>query len=79
MKVCRNRYVSALVKLILLGVFFGITGCVRVQPWERGTLAKKEMSMNPNPNLSKFRDHVFNSKESSIGGHTGGGGGCGCN
>jgi hypothetical protein len=54
-------------------------GCSTVAPWERGNLAKKEMGINPAPNLNSFRDHIFTSKEAAQGGHSGSGGGCGCN
>ncbi|WAR46474.1 DUF4266 domain-containing protein [Methylomonas rapida] len=54
-------------------------GCSKVSPWERGNLAREDMSINPNPNLNRFRDHIFTSKEASQGGHSGAGGGCGCN
>jgi Domain of unknown function (DUF4266) len=54
-------------------------GCETVSAWERGNLAKEEMGINPTPNQNAFRDHIFSSKEASQGGHTGAGGGCGCN
>lgn len=54
-------------------------GCAEISPWERGNLAKDNMSLEPNPNLSNFRDHIFTSKEASSGRLGGAGGGCGCN
>ncbi|WP_230874730.1 DUF4266 domain-containing protein [Methylomonas sp. LL1] len=42
-------------------------------------MAKETMGINPTPNLNKFRDHIYSSKEASQGGHSGAGGGCGCN
>ena len=66
-------------KLSLCCALLLAQGCSTVQPWERGNLAKKEMSPSPNPPLTGLRDHVFNSKEASQGGHGGIGGGCGCN
>jgi len=54
-------------------------GCATVAAWERGNLARKEMAINPTPNLNSFRDHIYSSKEASQGGHSGAGGGCGCN
>ena len=53
--------------------------CADVAPWERGNLAKDEMSLDPNPNLSHIRDHIFTSREAAQGGRGGSGGGCGCN
>jgi len=65
----------------LCGVFLslGILSACSVAPWERGNLAKREMSLTPNPALSTLRAHVFDSKEASSGGGGGSGGGCGCN
>jgi hypothetical protein len=56
-------------------------GCASVgpQPWEHDLLAKKEMQLNPNPNLTAFDEHIYFSKEGSSGGRTFDGGGCGCN
>lgn len=56
-----------------------LQGCVTVQPWEKGVLAKPEMSLNDNPLTSGLEDHTYFSKESSSGGKGFGGGGCGCN
>lgn len=49
------------------------------QPWEKGNLAKKEMTMNADPLDETFMQHVYFSKESASGGTGVGGGGCGCN
>lgn len=68
-----------LVKLLLICGVYGLQGCAEVSPWERGNLAKRDMALNPKPNLNHFRDHIFTSKEASQGGHSGSGGGCGCN
>lgn len=64
---------------ILFLAFALCEGCTSVAPWERGALAKPEMSITPDPNLTGLRDHIFFSKEGSQGGHGGTGGGCGCN
>lgn len=50
-----------------------------VKPWERGTLAKREMAITPSPALKKLRDHVFVSKEAAQGGYGSAASGCGCN
>lgn len=60
-------------------MFLVLSGCSNVSPWQRGNLAKTDMTISPDPNLRNYRDHIFNSKEASQGGHGGGGGGCGCN
>ena len=54
-------------------------GCATVEPWERGRLAKKEMSFEPDPMQAAFHRHVYFSKEASSGGTSTSGGGCGCN
>ena len=56
-----------------------LQGCAQVAPWERGTLARRDMSVAPNPALSGLRDHMHVSKEAAQGGHQGVSGGCGCN
>jgi len=79
MNIYYTPYLSFLLKGLLFCALAGNLGCTSVAPWERGNLAKQEMSLSPNPNLNKFRDHIFTSKEASQGGHGGAGGGCGCN
>lgn len=49
------------------------------QPWEKGNLAKTEMTMGGDPLTERFRQHAFQSKEAAAGGYGVGGGGCGCN
>ena len=55
-----------------------ICGCTNVEPWQRGTLAKPQMSSNPRPLQNKLRTHVHNSREAASGGDVAAGGGCGC-
>ena len=52
---------------------------VRVKPWERDLLALEEMSWDPDALQALRRSHIYFSKESSLGGGSAGGGGCGCN
>ncbi|MDD2738899.1 MAG: DUF4266 domain-containing protein [Methylomonas lenta] len=66
-------------KILCCSLFLLAQGCSSVSPWERGNLARDDMSINPSPNLNSFRNHIFTSKEASQGGHSGAGGGCGCN
>ena len=65
-----------LLPLILLAA---TAGCTPVQPWQREHLALKHMAFEPDPLESKFKQHVYTSKEGSSGGYGIGGGGCGCN
>jgi hypothetical protein len=50
-----------------------------VKPWQRGTLARENMSLNPNPVQTGLDEHIYFSKEAASGGSSVGGGGCGCN
>lgn len=54
-------------------------GCVRVQPHQRETLARRSMNPAPAPDEQKLDDHVEEYREGSIGGSGAAGGGCGCN
>ena len=51
----------------------------KVQPWEKGNLANKEMAFDPDTLETRFADHTYFSKEGASGGAGVGGGGCGCN
>jgi uncharacterized protein DUF4266 len=65
---------------VLLGLGIALSGCVSVQPWERGIQAKRCMQINPDPTATAFEQHVFEYREGSSGGYeTVGGSGCGCN
>ena len=71
----RKKTVAALVVLVaLLG-----SGCVRVQPWQRATLAKRCMVIGSNAGELQLEQHTFQYREGAAGGFGGGGGGCGCN
>ncbi len=50
-----------------------------VQPWEKGNLAKPEMTFEMDKQDTEFVEHTYSSKEGSSGGGGVGGGGCGCN
>ena len=56
-----------------------LVGCETVQPWQKGNLAKREMSFSPDPLQTRFEEHAYHSKEGASGGLSVGGGGCGCN
>lgn len=57
----------------------GCAAPAAVQPWEKGILAKPEMSFDPDALDKMFREHTYSSRESASGGAAVGGGGCGCN
>lgn len=73
------RFYTLLANLLLLSSLLSSLGCTTVAPWERGTMAKKEMAPDPNPKLNHLRDHIFTSREASQSSGSGSGGGCGCN
>ncbi|HEY0515324.1 MAG TPA: DUF4266 domain-containing protein [Thermoanaerobaculia bacterium] len=54
-------------------------GCATVRPWDRDLLAEKRMRFIPNPMLHGIDEHIYFSKEASMGGQDVSGGGCGCN
>ena len=66
-------------KLFLVVSVISCFGCSPVAPWQSGNLAKAEMAINPNPNVTHIREHVYTSREASQGGGFSAGGGCGCN
>ena len=66
-------------QLICLVAALGLGGCETVQPWERGTLARREMQWQPDPMEISLQAQINASKEASTGGQGAAGGGCGCN
>lgn len=64
---------------LLAVVLLLASGCATVHPWDRDLLAQKKMSFNPSPILQAIDEHIYFSKEASMGGIGAGGGGCGCN
>jgi hypothetical protein len=52
---------------------------VRVQPWERATLADYTMNPERDPLATANAEHVYSSREAATGGRAVGGSGCGCN
>lgn len=68
-----------LLLLALIGVTGLLTGCVNVQPWERGNLADPTMDAGRDPLGGMMSEHMWFSREAASGGRGVGGGGCGCN
>jgi hypothetical protein len=62
-------------------VLLALGGCADLgaKPWQRGTLARADMSLGCDPVQAGLDDHIYFSKEASSGGRGFGGGGCGCN
>lgn len=65
----------------LLLVCSVVCGCsiVPPQPWEKGVLARPEMTMDVDALESRYTEHIYTSKESASGSGAVGGAGCGCN
>jgi hypothetical protein len=74
---------KAMTKLLALAACLALVGgCSSMQPpqaWEKGNLAKPEMTMGGDPLDERFTQHIYSSKENASGGYGVGGGGCGCN
>jgi len=63
----------------LVGLLASCTSISPVAPWEKGYLAKPEMTFEVDVLDQNFTEHTYFSKEGSFGGAGVGGGGCGCN
>ncbi len=74
-----KRIIYVPIAVLLLSQLTGCASLERVKPWERGTLAKKEMALNSAGLDNALDDHIYFSKEGSSGGRGFAGGGCGCN
>jgi hypothetical protein len=76
-----RRIFAVLLTVIVVLLLLSIGGCtaMRVQPWDRDLLAEPRMSFDPEPMLSAIDQHIYFSKEGSVGGQEASGGGCGCN
>ena len=75
MRLCKIALLTLLIAIV-------VSGCASlniVQPWEKGNLAKPEMTFDSDRADSAFSEHIYGSKEAASGGATVGGGGCGCN
>ena len=56
-----------------------LAGCVRVAPYERETLARRDMDSGRDAELRAGEDHARAYREGSSGGGAVSSGGCGCN
>jgi hypothetical protein len=68
---------AVLAALVLSGC--GALQVEHVKPWQHDALAMPGMQIDPEPMISACDDHIYFSREASKGGHSYGGGGCGCN
>ncbi len=66
--------------LILLAASCAGCGAIKpVEAWEKGTLARPEMTFESDRLAQAYAEHIYFSKEAASGGNGVGGGGCGCN
>lgn len=56
-----------------------VTGCATIAPYERERLARRDMELDRNPELSAGQQHATAYREGSSGAEGASGGGCGCN
>ncbi len=71
------RFILAL--LLYLGGSSLFSGCVTVRPYERENLADRIMDFDAMGEERAMERHFLETREGSIGGHGGAGGGCACN
>jgi hypothetical protein len=69
----------SLLRLVLILVALGTSGCTAVQPWERATLSSYPMRPDRDPLAQAMAEHIYFSREAAAGGRSVGGSGCGCN
>lgn len=74
-----SRAVHAAVVAVVVVASSGCSNFEGPKPWEKGLLAKPEMTMESDPLDARFTQHIYSSKEAASGGYGVGGGGCGCN
>jgi hypothetical protein len=65
--------------LLLAACTLGLLGCATVAPYERERLARRDMELDRNPELSAGQQHATAYREGSNGAEGASGGGCGCN
>ena len=76
------RTMNALRIALLCSLVAALGGCAVYQPpqaWEKGELARTEMTMDAEALDQRYVQHIYTSKENATGGYGVGGGGCGCN
>lgn len=73
-----RRLLWAALAIVVMGLASGCAATA-VRPWDRDLLADPKMKFRPSPMMSAVDDHIYFSKEGSMGGASAAGGGCGCN
>jgi hypothetical protein len=70
---------APLLRVLLLAGLSSSAACVRVAPYERETLARRDMALARNGDIYYGEEHAHSYREGSSGGGDAKGGGCGCN
>jgi uncharacterized protein DUF4266 len=63
----------------LLGLALTLASCVRVKPYQRENLSRRDMIEDRAPGEARFNAHAAGAREGAEGGTGQPGGGCGCN
>ncbi len=66
-------------KLLPVLLLLSLGACVRVRPWEREHLARRQLDFGAERGEARFKGHLYETREGSRGGNGEPGGGCGCN
>jgi len=66
-------------RLLPLIVLVLASACATVPPYERETLARRDMQLQRNPDAAAGEQHATAYREGSSGAEGTSGGGCGCN
>ncbi len=65
--------------IVVVTLLASASACARVAPYERETLARRDMALGENGDLTAGEEHAEAYREGSSGGGDAKGGGCGCN
>ncbi len=78
-----SRAAASMRPLVFAFAISFLSGCSmigkHVNAYERSNLSKQGMLLVENPQEQSEINHMYNSREGSVGGMGGAGGGCGCN
>ena len=72
-------WLLSLAAFLLSALLLGCSLVQPVNPWEKGVLAKPDMTFEVDRLDTEYVEHTYSSKEAAAGGAGVGGGGCGCN
>jgi len=68
-----------LILVVGLALLCFLSGCAKVEPWQKNNLARSHMAFDPDRAEARYVKKAYVAKEGSSGGYGVGGGGCGCN